>query len=171
MKIFSQFAQLVYTLPAVDSSALAASKAGSLLSAQHTASLPASVAPLKGRFLHLTDLHPDPYYRWGTTEANACHYNKRKKYDHESDDGDGPRAAVEGEFAEEEEEDDGDGSDDELAEAVTASLSGPKATKKRGGSAQHKKKKKRRRHRERKAGYFGLPVRFVLRRGSGKDRH
>ncbi|CAL1700593.1 unnamed protein product [Somion occarium] len=34
---------------------------------------------LRGRFLHLTDMHPDPYYRVGTSEKSACHRRKPKK--------------------------------------------------------------------------------------------
>jgi hypothetical protein len=34
--------------------------------------------PLKGRFIHLTDLHPDPFYKAGTDEDEACHFNKKK---------------------------------------------------------------------------------------------
>lgn len=34
---------------------------------------------LQGRFLHLTDMHPDPYYRAGTSEKSACHRKKPKK--------------------------------------------------------------------------------------------
>lgn len=30
--------------------------------------------PLKGRFLHLTDLHPDPHYKYGTDiDTGVCH--------------------------------------------------------------------------------------------------
>ncbi|BGP17928.1 hypothetical protein JCM10213_003936 [Rhodosporidiobolus nylandii] len=34
---------------------------------------------LKGRFLHLTDLHPDPHYRVGASEDKACHFKQRRK--------------------------------------------------------------------------------------------
>ncbi|KAI0759898.1 Metallo-dependent phosphatase-like protein [Irpex lacteus] len=34
---------------------------------------------LHGRFLHLTDMHPDPFYRAGTSEKSACHRKKPKK--------------------------------------------------------------------------------------------
>ena len=34
---------------------------------------------LKGRFLHLTDMHPDPLYRVGVSESSACHRKKPKK--------------------------------------------------------------------------------------------
>ncbi|KAI5124972.1 hypothetical protein M0805_007398 [Coniferiporia weirii] len=30
----------------------------------------------RGRFLHLTDMHPDPYYRVDSAESTACHRNK-----------------------------------------------------------------------------------------------
>ncbi|GAA5942849.1 uncharacterized protein JCM15063_002812 [Sporobolomyces koalae] len=33
----------------------------------------ASTKTLRGRFLHLTDLHPDPHYTRGAWEADACH--------------------------------------------------------------------------------------------------
>ncbi|SPO22839.1 related to PPN1 - vacuolar endopolyphosphatase [Ustilago trichophora] len=31
-----------------------------------------------GRFLHVTDLHPDPHYRYGTAVNGACHHKKPK---------------------------------------------------------------------------------------------
>lgn len=34
---------------------------------------------LQGRFLHITDIHPDPHYRDGGSEKSACHRNKPKK--------------------------------------------------------------------------------------------
>lgn len=34
---------------------------------------------LQGRFLHITDMHPDPYYIPGTSEKSACHRRKPKK--------------------------------------------------------------------------------------------
>ncbi|KLO18105.1 endopolyphosphatase [Schizopora paradoxa] len=34
---------------------------------------------LKGRFLHLTDMHPDPFYRTDGSESSACHRKKPKK--------------------------------------------------------------------------------------------
>lgn len=34
---------------------------------------------LRGRFLHITDMHPDPLYRAGTTVSTACHRNRPKK--------------------------------------------------------------------------------------------
>ncbi|THG95806.1 hypothetical protein EW026_g5912 [Hermanssonia centrifuga] len=34
---------------------------------------------LQGRFLHVTDIHPDPFYRVGTSEKSACHRQKPKK--------------------------------------------------------------------------------------------
>ncbi|KAI1786520.1 Metallo-dependent phosphatase-like protein [Ganoderma leucocontextum] len=33
---------------------------------------------LQGRFLHITDMHPDPYYRVGSSEKKACHRGKPK---------------------------------------------------------------------------------------------
>jgi len=30
-------------------------------------------SPLTGRFLHLTDLHPDPYYSTNSPESSSCH--------------------------------------------------------------------------------------------------
>ncbi|KWU43467.1 hypothetical protein RHOSPDRAFT_13083, partial [Rhodotorula sp. JG-1b] len=35
--------------------------------------------PLKGRFVHLTDLHPDPFYHTGGAESKACHFKKKRK--------------------------------------------------------------------------------------------
>ncbi|THH33616.1 hypothetical protein EUX98_g608 [Antrodiella citrinella] len=34
---------------------------------------------LQGRFLHITDMHPDPHYRVGMSEKSACHRKKPKK--------------------------------------------------------------------------------------------
>ncbi|KAH8094784.1 Metallo-dependent phosphatase-like protein [Cristinia sonorae] len=34
---------------------------------------------LQGRFLHITDMHPDPYYRVGMSEKSACHRKKPRK--------------------------------------------------------------------------------------------
>lgn len=34
---------------------------------------PAPQTSLYGRFLHLTDLHPDPFYRFNSSEDGACH--------------------------------------------------------------------------------------------------
>ena len=34
---------------------------------------------LQGRFLHITDLHPDPLYRPGAALSTACHRNRPKK--------------------------------------------------------------------------------------------
>lgn len=34
---------------------------------------------LRGRFLHITDLHPDPLYRVGGSVSSACHRNRPKK--------------------------------------------------------------------------------------------
>ena len=32
-----------------------------------------------GRFLHITDLHPDPHYKHGSAVSGACHHKKPKK--------------------------------------------------------------------------------------------
>ncbi|KAH9938626.1 uncharacterized protein B0H18DRAFT_1081217 [Fomitopsis serialis] len=34
---------------------------------------------LQGRFLHITDMHPDPYYKEDASEKSACHRRKPKK--------------------------------------------------------------------------------------------
>ncbi|KAL1946769.1 hypothetical protein VTO73DRAFT_14873 [Trametes versicolor] len=34
---------------------------------------------LQGRFLHITDIHPDPYYRVDSSEKKACHRGKPKE--------------------------------------------------------------------------------------------
>ncbi|KAI0776087.1 hypothetical protein BD413DRAFT_526378 [Trametes elegans] len=34
---------------------------------------------LQGRFLHITDMHPDPYYRVGSSGKKACHRGKPKE--------------------------------------------------------------------------------------------
>lgn len=39
-----------------------------------TTRLPSTARQLKGRFLHLTDLHPDPHYKYGTDiDIGVCH--------------------------------------------------------------------------------------------------
>ncbi|TYJ52439.1 hypothetical protein B9479_006949 [Cryptococcus floricola] len=35
--------------------------------------------PLKGRFLHITDIHPDPHYQFKATVASGCHQREKKK--------------------------------------------------------------------------------------------
>ncbi|WWD20090.1 hypothetical protein CI109_104564 [Kwoniella shandongensis] len=37
--------------------------------------------PLKGRFLHITDIHPDPYYKTGATFDSGCHSKPKKGKD------------------------------------------------------------------------------------------
>ncbi|KAF7790813.1 hypothetical protein EIP86_001770 [Pleurotus ostreatoroseus] len=44
---------------------------------QHAAAGPRR--KLHGRFLHITDIHPDPFYAAGTSEKSACHRKKPKK--------------------------------------------------------------------------------------------
>lgn len=34
---------------------------------------------LTGRFLHITDLHPDPFYKEGATFGSACHLRPGEK--------------------------------------------------------------------------------------------
>lgn len=59
---------------------LASSPASSPQPLQQPSSLPAPLftAQLKGRFLHLTDLHPDPLYTFNSSEATACHVHSKK---------------------------------------------------------------------------------------------
>ncbi|GJJ07459.1 hypothetical protein Clacol_001661 [Clathrus columnatus] len=38
-----------------------------------------SPRPLHGRFLHITDLHPDPYYKFNTTVASGCHHFPKER--------------------------------------------------------------------------------------------
>lgn len=37
------------------------------------------VVGLTGRFLHITDFHPDPHYKAGTTFDSGCHRKVKKK--------------------------------------------------------------------------------------------
>jgi hypothetical protein len=37
------------------------------------------VAPARGRFLHVTDLHPDPFYLAGVAATHACHRARKAK--------------------------------------------------------------------------------------------
>ncbi|PWN29270.1 hypothetical protein BDZ90DRAFT_217348 [Jaminaea rosea] len=48
-------------------------------SSSSSSSQPAS--PLTGRFLHLTDLHPDVHYQAGSSISKGCHAGKPKKHD------------------------------------------------------------------------------------------
>ena len=34
---------------------------------------------LHGRFLHITDMHPDPYYTYRASTSRSCHGKKAKK--------------------------------------------------------------------------------------------
>ena len=45
----------------------------------HASCAAAKPRKLHGRFLHLTDVHPDPHYRDGMSEKSACHRKKPKK--------------------------------------------------------------------------------------------
>jgi len=38
-----------------------------------------SAPKLHGRFLHITDMHPDPYYLVDASESSACHRKKPRK--------------------------------------------------------------------------------------------
>ncbi|KAG1877519.1 Metallo-dependent phosphatase-like protein [Suillus subluteus] len=40
---------------------------------------PQPVRKLHGRFLHITDIHPDPFYEPGASQASACHRPNLKK--------------------------------------------------------------------------------------------
>ena len=65
--------------------ALAATSSGAALSGdsaqqllleptdQVAPALPIPQTSLHGRFIHLTDLHPDPFYRFNSSEDGACH--------------------------------------------------------------------------------------------------
>ncbi|GAA5898204.1 hypothetical protein JCM6882_000103 [Rhodosporidiobolus microsporus] len=95
----------------------------------------AAPRPLTGRFLHLTDLHPDPYYREGASEDEACHFKaKKKKKKHRGKKGKHGGKGVVSEEVEEGE----DGEDDTGLEV-------------RG-------KKDKKEDKPRTAGYWGLPV-------------
>lgn len=37
------------------------------------------IIALKGRFLHITDIHPDPYYKTGATFESGCHSKPKKE--------------------------------------------------------------------------------------------
>lgn len=52
------------------------------LSTGRTLARPSVADGLKGRFLHITDLHPDPHYLWKAKLQDGCHRKakgKRKK--------------------------------------------------------------------------------------------
>ncbi|KAH9936952.1 Metallo-dependent phosphatase-like protein [Amylocystis lapponica] len=48
---------------------------------QFPMAIPAQRVPrtLQGRFLHITDMHPDPHYKVDMSETSACHRRKPKK--------------------------------------------------------------------------------------------
>ncbi|THH11704.1 hypothetical protein EW145_g447 [Phellinidium pouzarii] len=50
-----------------------------VLPADAEETLPRKNSGLKGRFLHLTDMHPDPHFRVDSAESTACHRRKPKK--------------------------------------------------------------------------------------------
>lgn len=144
MKVFTQLAQLVWTLPAP--AAIRPATALEPAIAAATAN-----KPLKGRFVHLTDLHPDPFYRTGGAESKACHFKKKRKH-HRAKKGSVERWQ-EGEVVDDEDgddlDDDGDEDEDDDEEGVSIARKGK-------GKAKRKKKKRRK---ARRAGYWGLPVR------------
>jgi endopolyphosphatase len=64
---------------------------------------PSTVRHLKGKFLHITDIHPDPYYKVyaSTDETSACHRSKGSAgyYGAETSDCDSPLALIDATFA------------------------------------------------------------------------
>lgn len=58
---------------------------------------------LHGRFLHITDIHPDPYYKTNTSTEETCHRGKKSdfetgKYGHPVSDCDSPLSLVDATF-------------------------------------------------------------------------
>lgn len=96
----------------------------------------AAARPLKGRFIHITDVHPDPYYRRGASEDEACHFKEKKKKKGKGKKGKGK--AVSGQEWSVE------------SEADFESEGGADASLKPDGA--------------RDAGYWGLPVRYIFAR-------
>jgi endopolyphosphatase len=88
--------------------------------------------PLKGRFIHLTDLHPDPFYKAGADEDEACHFDRKKKK-HKKKKGKGKASS--------------DGAEDDEYESELDDIDEVQALSKDGS---------------RTAGYWGLPVSYVL---------
>lgn len=81
--------------------------------------------PLTGRFIHITDFHPDPHYRSGASLDQACHRKdpgrhkkKKKKHGKHGKHGKGKKGKGNA-LEEEEEDDDGDAWDDDEDEAVS----------------------------------------------------
>ena len=141
MEVFTHLAQLVWTLPVP-----AQNPSNTAIGPTTTTAKAATTAakPLKGRFVHLTDLHPDPFYHTGGAESKACHFKKKRKR-HRAENG-----SV-GEVVDDEDGDDDleDQDDEDEDEGVPIA---------RKGKGKGKRKKKKRR-KARKAGYWGLPVR------------
>lgn len=58
--------------------------------------------PIHGKFLHITDIHPDPFYKVGTDVEEACHRNKGDdetgKYGHPISRCDAPTSLVDATF-------------------------------------------------------------------------
>lgn len=145
MKVFTQLAQLVWALPKP-----AAIGPATALEPAITAATAAR--PLKGRFVHLTDLHPDPFYRTGGAESEACHFKKRKKKKRHRGKSGSVERGQEGELVDDEHGDDLDDNDEEEEE------DGEGVSIARKGKGKGKRKKKKRR-KARRAGHWGLPVR------------
>ncbi|GAA6054651.1 hypothetical protein JCM3770_002923 [Rhodotorula araucariae] len=73
--------RLVLPLCALASSSSAALDPPYLVASSVTPAT-ATAPHLSGRFIHLTDVHPDPYYRPGSSEDEACHFPARKRHKH-----------------------------------------------------------------------------------------
>lgn len=141
--MFTHLAQLVWTLPVP-----AQNPSNTAIGPTTTAAQAATAAkPLKGRFVHLTDLHPDPFYRRGGAESKACHFKKKKKKHYRAKNG------TVGEVVDDENGDDDLDDQDEEEEDEEEGVSIARKGKGKG------KRKKKKRRKARKAGYWGLPVR------------
>lgn len=159
MRVWNQLTQLVFSWPVNAVAHPHEQSALSVLPDSSRRPVAAGAKPLTGRFIHLTDLHPDSYYRHGTAESRACHSKKKKKKQPHSEGvvaretdtaattlGDDDDDTVEElDVDNDDEDDDGDSEEDEGEGRPTLAHKGGK------------KRKRRRRHR--RAGYWGLPVR------------
>ncbi|GAA5864110.1 hypothetical protein JCM3774_006384 [Rhodotorula dairenensis] len=166
MRVLTQLTQLVFSWPA----SAQAVPGSSLSPAPHSLTSPATptaaARALKGRFVHLTDLHPDAYYRDGAAESRACHPKKRKKKLHHGVPEWQGEAADEADLTALDDEEDDDDTDQELLlddddseiEQEEDRHSVPHKDKGKGKGKGKGRKKRKKRRGQRRAGYWGLPV-------------
>lgn len=63
---------------------------------------------LTGRFMHITDFHPDPHYKTGATFDSGCHERPKKKKGKKGKKGKGKAADIDEDDSDDESEEDAD---------------------------------------------------------------